>query len=324
MSNRLIDGVSEWDKWRLLAFNSEEDLLMMTNDGRLFIIDIIQEKCKDKIVLNDYVLEAGDSNLISEAKLDNAHNTLVFRTIDSKFFWVPNVVSGMSPLVQPSPFKAIKTFAQLPKDPKIEFTIVPKQESQSKSIELFIADPNEGFHMVKEDKSHMHYRYQSELGDQDDDEDEEDADSIPFGTVKFIALNAKRNLLAMYADAENTGRIIVMRADMRQVLDDKETQQTNASQLCWAGNDCPVISVFNQLVVIGPIDQQCVMLSARTDGVFLMNEIDGMRVLTSEQTYFFESVKMATVSTFAIASIDPAAKLHNAQKSIDYNNPSAD
>ena len=32
------------------------------------------------------------------------------------------------------------------------------------------------------------------------------------------------------------------------------------------------------------------MLSARTDGVFLMNEIDGMRVLTSEQTYFFEKV----------------------------------
>ena len=30
------------------------------------------------------------------------------------------------------------------------------------------------------------------------------------------------------------------------------------------------------------------------------------------------------MSTFAIASIDPAAKLHGAQKSIDYNNPSAD
>ena len=49
----------------------------------------------------------------------------------------------------------------------------------------------------------------------------------------------------MYADAEDTGRVIVMRADMRMVIDDKETQQTNASQLCWSGNDCPVISVFN-------------------------------------------------------------------------------
>ena len=49
-----------------------------------------------------------------------------------------------------------------------------------------------------------------------------------------------------------------------------------------------------------------------------------MRVLTSERTYYFEKVNQATVSTFAIASIDPAAKLHNAQKSIDFNNPSAD
>ena len=114
----------------------------------------------------------------------------------------------------------------------------------------------------------------------------------------------------MYTDSEVTGRVIVMKADMRCVLDDKKTQQTNASQLCWAGNDCPVISVFNQLVVVGPEDQQCVMLSARTDGVFLMNESDGMRVLTSEQTYFFEKVQTATVQIFGMTSIDPAAKLH--------------
>mmetsp|Transcript_23833 Transcript_23833/g.31908 ORF Transcript_23833/g.31908 Transcript_23833/m.31908 type:complete len:181 (-) Transcript_23833:1368-1910(-) len=49
-----------------------------------------------------------------------------------------------------------------------------------------------------------------------------------------------------------------------------------------------------------------------------------MRVLTSEQSYFFESVKAATVNTFAIGSIDPAAKLHDAQKYIDFNNPCAD
>jgi len=42
---------------------------------------------------------------------------------------------------------------------------VPKQESQSKKIELFITDPSEGFHLVKENLSHMYYRYQSELGD---------------------------------------------------------------------------------------------------------------------------------------------------------------
>ena len=41
VENKIIEGITEWDKWRLLAFNSEEDLCLMTNDGRLFIIDII-------------------------------------------------------------------------------------------------------------------------------------------------------------------------------------------------------------------------------------------------------------------------------------------
>lgn len=114
----------------------------------------------------------------------------------------------------------------------MEFTVVPKQESQSKTIELFITDPVEGFHMVTENDKHMYYRYQSELGDAESDDSEgegQDVDSNPFGCVKFIALNAKRNLLALYADAETTGRIIVMTANLRTVYDDKETQQTNAS-----------------------------------------------------------------------------------------------
>lgn len=71
----------------------------MTQDGRLFIIDIIQEKLKDKIVFQEYVQEPGDSNVISEAKLEGIHNTLVFKTTDCKFFWVNNVASGLSPLI---------------------------------------------------------------------------------------------------------------------------------------------------------------------------------------------------------------------------------
>ena len=109
----MIEGVSEWDKWRLLAFNSEEDLVLMTNDGRVYIIDIILEKLKEKIVLQDYAKGAGESSLISDAKLENVHNTLVFRTIDTNFFWVPNVVAGPSPagIVQPSAFKTVPSFA---------------------------------------------------------------------------------------------------------------------------------------------------------------------------------------------------------------------
>ena len=55
-----------------------------------------------------------------------------------------------------------------------------------------------------------------------------------------------------------------------------------------------------------------------------MTEVDGLRVLTSESTYFLERVQDSLRNTFSLASIYPSAKLHNAQKSVDFNNPRAD
>ena len=81
------------------------------------------------------------------------------------------------------------------------------------------------------------------------------------------------------------------------------------------------MSVFDKLVVIGPEDCAFVELKARSDGIYLLNESDGMRVLTSEKTYFFELVSEALVNTFKIASIEPSAKLHKAMKSNDYRQP---
>jgi hypothetical protein len=35
----------------------------------------------------------------------------------------------------------------------------------------------------------------------------------PFGTIKFMALNAKKELLSLYCNPEVQGRIIVLKAD---------------------------------------------------------------------------------------------------------------
>lgn len=117
--NPILDSNAKHEKWRLVAFNSEEDLVMMTIDGRIFIIDIIQEKCKDKITIQE-------SLNISAAKLECAHNTLVFRTIDCQFYYIPNVVSNMTPLIQPSKFVSIPRFEKLGNKDNISFTVVPK------------------------------------------------------------------------------------------------------------------------------------------------------------------------------------------------------
>ena len=46
----------EIEKWRLLAFNSEDDLVVMTEQGKLFIIDFVLESIKDRVELREYVL----------------------------------------------------------------------------------------------------------------------------------------------------------------------------------------------------------------------------------------------------------------------------
>lgn len=46
---------------------------------------------------------------------------------------------------------------------------------------------------------------------------------IPFGTVKLISFNAKKDMVALYSDAETKGRIIVIKSNMALILDDKDT-----------------------------------------------------------------------------------------------------
>ena len=46
--------------------------------------------------------------------------------------------------------------------------------------------------------------------------------------------------------------------------------------------------------------------------------------MTAEHTYFLELVQDSLKQTFQLASIAPSAELHNAQKSVEFNNPRAD
>ena len=78
-------------------------------------------------------------------------------------------------------------------------------------MELLITDPIEGIHLVKENAKAGYYKYASQLEDAED----EDEDTDPFGKVKYIALSAKKNFLAMYCDPDTKGKIIVLKADLK-------------------------------------------------------------------------------------------------------------
>jgi len=48
MLESLIEGLTSHTKWVCLDFNSDEDLLLLTADGRLFLIDLMSGEIRDK------------------------------------------------------------------------------------------------------------------------------------------------------------------------------------------------------------------------------------------------------------------------------------
>ena len=138
-----------------------------------------------------------------------------------------------------------------------------------------------------------------------------------------MALNAKKELLSLYCNPDVQGTIIVLKADRSAEFNRLDTRLKDARSLDWCGNDAPVLTFPKELYVVGPNEH--VSVDAITgNGIKIMNEVDGLRVVTSEKTYFIERVPAKMHSTFSVASISPSAKLLQAQKSVDLNQPKAD
>jgi hypothetical protein len=87
--DKMIKGLTSHTKWVLMAFTADEDLILMVNDGRIFIIDIIEGIVVGE---NNIKLQNGDfsqENLIEDAKFEN--NTVVFRTKGYRFHYLSNI-----------------------------------------------------------------------------------------------------------------------------------------------------------------------------------------------------------------------------------------
>ena len=61
-------------------------------------------------------------------------------------------------------------------------------------------------------------------------------------------------MLAMYCDADTSGAVILLK-DLREELNRIPKSHMGASQLTWCGNDSIILSVFDQLIIIGPKEQ---------------------------------------------------------------------
>ena len=160
----------------------------------------------------------------------------------------------------------------------------------------------------------MHLKDLSEMSD----------DRRPLGKIAFMALNSKKDLLAIYSESDSKGRIIVMKSNYTKEFNRLDTRLIEAKGLDWCGNDAPVLTYPDRIVVVGPQNFEIIDMKTKTSGIKCMNELDGLRIVTSEKTYFLERVQSVLIKTFKIASISPSAKLLNAIKSVDLNIPRAD
>ena len=147
----------------------------------------------------------------------------------------------------------------------------------------------------------------------------------PLGKIENFALSANKKLLAIYSNSEQNGDLIVLKSDLVE-LNRLRTGMVGADSLVWCGNDVTVMVYIDKIIMVGPCGE-CLTLDLempRTVGIQCLTEIDGLRIINSEASFFLERVQDHVVDTFRIAAITPAAKLLSAIKSADFGIPRAD
>ena len=100
-----------------------------------------------------------------------------------------------------------------------------------------------------------------------------------------MALSAKKTLLAVY---NYEGEVHVLDAQLNELKNTVPTEILGAKSLHWCGNDCLALVSERNLVLVGPNDRT--VIRGLADEMFCLTEVDGLRVVTPEKTYFVDIV----------------------------------
>jgi Vps16, N-terminal region len=81
-----------------------------------------------------------------------------------------------------------------------------------------------------------------------------------------------------------------MKSSLNAEFNRYDTLLQDAKSLEWCGNDAPVLTYPDKIIIVGPNEYESVDLRCAIQGIKSVNEIDGLRVVTTEKTYFLERV----------------------------------
>ncbi|KAG0200791.1 hypothetical protein BGX28_006226 [Mortierella sp. GBA30] len=140
------------------------------------------------------------------------------------------------------------------------------------------------------------------------------------GPFTKMSISPDGKFLALFT---SDGKLLVVSADFQKSLSEFATRsQIPPQQLVWCGTDSVVLYWDKIVLMVGPYGDW--IKYTYDEAIFLIPEIDGVRVISSEKCEFLQKVPDVTETIFKIGSTAPAAMLYDALDNFEKKLPKAD
>ncbi|XP_046845974.1 vacuolar protein sorting-associated protein 16 homolog [Xenia sp. Carnegie-2017] len=144
--------------------------------------------------------------------------------------------------------------------------------------------------------------------------------SSEINAITEMALSVNNKYLALFAD---TGLVWIGSSDLKTVYCEFNTRQTSRpEQLAWCGNGALICYWQFQYMMIGP--DKDVDTRFLDDDIYMVPEIDGIRIISNEKHEFLQKVPSVVENVFKIGSFESGAMLYEAMKEFEKKSAKAD
>jgi len=140
------------------------------------------------------------------------------------------------------------------------------------------------------------------------------------GPFKKMSVSMDGKLLALFTEK---GELWVISTDFQKNLSQYNTgSKVPPEQMVWCSGDTVLLHWPGYILMVGPFGD---WIRYEFDSpLYLIPEIDGVRIITNEKCEFLQKVPESTESIFKIGSTDPGAILFDAYEQFVNKNPKAD
>jgi len=152
-------------------------------------------------------------------------------------------------------------------------------------------------------------------------------ESITLGNIKSIAITClwsdKKNQVLAMLNKDN--EVIIAQSKLKGGKATKfMIDECENTKIEWCGVDSAVLIYPNKVLLIGSSDTKVEIPIESNKGFHVCNEIDGLRILTSDFSYFLERVPNEVEKVLSALSSEASAQIITAYQKYLTNNPNAE